>query len=187
MGAANRKAEKNTIKTLYPESSFDSVVARNALSYGNSTIEGVTFTKPKTQFGYKAPLAKRIYGANILVTLFPVTPYFTEWYNLRRAKEGKRTVCYMSDQAFRFRIETKTDDYGRFKFEKMKPGKYFLQAFLEWQNPVNYKRFVGSGYNNYGGTTDYYEWQTYYQQHKDRLEEFVEVEQDGSTVRVTLK
>lgn len=183
---ANRRAqrdEKNTVKVLYPDYPFDTVLAQKALSYGGSTIEGVAFTRAKSGRG---TLAKRLYGANILVTLIPVTPYFEEWYRLRKEKGSKTRIYYMSDQAFRYRLETKTDNYGRFKFEKMKPGKYFLQAFLDWENPVTYNRYVGSGYGTYS-TVNYYTPEVYYQQHRDRLEEFVEITRDGAVAEVKLK
>lgn len=188
---ANRKAEKderNKVKQLYPDYPFDSVLAQKAIGYGNAKIEGVAFTKPKTKLGYNAPFEKRIYGAGIVVTLFPVTPYFEQWYELRRKKADKKTVVYMSDQAFRYRIEAKTDNYGRFKFERMKPGKYFLQTFVDWYRPVSYKEYTGQqAVNAWGDVTNYYQWKTYNENHSDRLEKFVEITQDGSVVQVTLK
>lgn len=186
MKQADKRAAQNTVTTLYPEMYFDSTVAKRAIAYGKSTIEGVIFTKPKNDYGFKAPLAGRIYGTNLQVTLFPVTPYFQEWYRLRKKKEGKRTQVYMSEDAFRWRITTNSDDYGRFRFERMLPGKYFLQTFISWNEQKSYKQYVGTGYGTYS-TVDYYQWQSYYQNHSERLEEFVEVKSDGTIVKVKLK
>ncbi len=183
---ADRMAERNTVKTIYPESAFDSIAAKQALSYGTSSIKGVVFTKPKTQFGYNAPLAPRIYGKNLRITLLPVTPYFEAWYNLRKEKENKNTIVYMSKQSFRFRLEALSDEYGRFKFERLKPGRYFLQTNLAWVMPKGYNQYVGSGSDGWG-TTNYYQYHTYNEQHNDRLEQFVEITQDGTVVEVKLK
>ncbi|MFP3577735.1 hypothetical protein, partial [Brevibacillus sp. SIMBA_040] len=93
-----------------------------------SNIEGVASTKQKTVYGYKAPLAKKqLAPEGTLVTLYPLTPYFEEFIKLRKQKENKKTLVYISDEAYKYRIETKTDAYGRFKFEKLKPGKYFIE------------------------------------------------------------
>ena len=88
---------------------------------------------------------------------------------------------------FVFGITTSTDDYGRFWFEKLKPGKYFLQAFMD----VNYERtrqvVVGTGTNQYGGTTTYLGNENYIKQQSERMEKFVEIDKDGEIVDVKLK
>jgi uncharacterized protein YxeA len=68
----------------------------------------------------------------------------------------------------------------------MKPGKYFLQAFMDWTTAHSKNVYTGSGYNNYGGRTDYYTPQSYYVGHSDRIEEYVEVKEDGEIVKVKL-
>jgi hypothetical protein len=183
---ADRLANKNKINVIYPTVPFDSLRAKSALAIGKGTIQGVAFTKPKTQFGYKAPLASRIYGANIRVVLYPVTPYLEEWHRLRNKKEGKKTRVYLSDAAARYGLVTTTDDYGRFTFNQMKPGTYFLQAILNWQHTGTKDVYQGSGYHDYG-RTDYYTRQNYSIGHSDRLEEFVTVEKDGEVTKVKLK
>jgi hypothetical protein len=183
---ADKLANKNKINVIYPSVPFDSLRAKSALAIGKAAIQGVAFTKPKTMYGYKAPLAKRIYGANIRVILYPVTPYLEEWYRLRNKKEGKRTQVYLSNDAAKYGLYTTTDSYGRFTFDRMKPGTYFLQAILNWQHTASRDVYQGSGYDNYG-RTDFYSRQYYNVGHSDRLEEFVTVERDGSVVKVKLK
>ncbi|MDJ1472784.1 hypothetical protein [Xanthocytophaga flava] len=183
---ANRIANKNKVNVIYPSGPFDSLQAKSALAIGKSIIQGVAFTKPKTNLGYKAPLAKRIYGANIRVVLYPVTPYFEEWYNLRNKKEGKKTRVYLSDAAARYGLATNTDEYGRFTFKQMKPGKYFIQAILDWHHTTSANVYQGSGYDGYG-RTDYYTRQYYNVEHSDRLEKFITIENEGETVKVSLK
>lgn len=171
----------------YPQVPFDSLQAKSMLALGTSSIEGVAITGPKSTLGYRTPLAPKIKAANVQVTLFPVTTYFEEWYRLRKNEENKKTSIYMSEEAFRWRITAQTDEYGRFKFTKMKPGKYFIQAIAGYTKSGTVPVYRGSGYNNYGGRTDYYEYQDYTNNYTDRLEKFVEVTRDGQTIEIKLK
>lgn len=184
---ANKKAAKNQTRILYPNAPFDSAVAKKALTYGTTTIEGVAYTKPKTQFGYKAPFANKIFAKNVSILLFPVTPYFEEWYRLRNEKEGKRTHVYMSDEAFRFRIVEQTDEYGRFKFERMKPGRYFIQCIVTWNEQRSRDVYRGSSYGNYGTSANHYSREYYLVSKADRLEEFINVKDGQKTLEVVLK
>lgn len=182
-----RKASKSQIEILYPNVPFDSVSAKCALAYGNTSIEGVAFTKPKTQFGYKAPFASKIYAKEVAVLLFPVTPYFEEWYRLRKNKEGKMTQVYMSNEAFRFHLSTQTDTYGRFKFDKMKPGRYFLQCVVSWTETRTRDVYRGTSYGNFGTSANHYSQEKYWVNKVDRLEEFVTIKDAQKVSEVTLK
>ncbi|MDN3585303.1 hypothetical protein QWY86_01385 [Pedobacter aquatilis] len=166
----------------YPQVPFDSLQAKSMLALGMSSIEGVAVTGPKTALGYRAPLSPKIKAANVQVTLFPVTSYFEEWYKLRKKEENKKTSVYMSEEAFHWRITVQTDEYGRFKFSKMKPGKYFLQSIASYTKSGKTPVYRGSGYNNYGGRTDYYEYQNYTNNYTDRIEKFVEITRDGQAL-----
>ena len=183
---ADRKANKNKITTLYPEAVFDSVQAKKAIGYGKATIKGVLFTRQKGAYGIKPLMGGKVYGTNLTVSLFPVTPYFEAWYEMRKSKENKKTFVYMSDAAFRYRIDAKTDEYGRFVFEKMKPGKYFLQAMMSATFARNGQEYTGTGYTPYGNI-NYYRNKTYYKDQHERMEKFIEVEKDGSVVAVNLR
>jgi len=117
--------------TYYPQAFFDKKMAREMLSFGNSTIEGVASTKQKGKFGIKPLLGEKHYAPKgTVVMLFPVTPYFDEFYSMRRKYENRKTTVYMSEDAFKYKLEALTDDYGRFKFEKLKPGKYLIRYIL---------------------------------------------------------
>lgn len=185
--AGDRAAERNKITILYPEIKLDVNESKNATAFGTATIKGVLFTKEKHKLGFKPLMAPKTFGTNITVTLYPVTSYFQAWYKLRQSKENKRTKVYMSEDAFYYRMTTTTDDYGRFWFEKMKPGKYFLQAFMD----VNYQHsrqvVVGTGTNESGGTTTYLGNEDYIKEQSERMEKFVEIDSDGEIVDVKLK
>lgn len=181
MAEANRKANKNEKIALYPETKFDEATAKNQLAKGKGTIKGVLFAKTSI-----AIAGGRNYGANIKIDLFPVTPYFMEWYKLRDKKENKKTSVFMSDQAYAMRLETKTDEFGRFTFSEMKPGKYFLQAFMSTTTSYNQQVPVGSGSNGYG-TTTYYQTQQYLKTKNHRIEKFVEITKEGEVIEISLR
>lgn len=190
MGEVDKIAKRNTITVIYPDVVFDKNEAKLATDEGNSTIRGVLFTKEKvnTAFGsFKPLMGAKTYGRNIQITLFPVTTYFEAWYELRRKKENKRTRIYMSDDAFYYRINVTSDEYGRFQFDKMKPGKYFIQAFMEVNYQKNRTVYEGTGVNNYGGVTNYYSNEAYYVEQSERIEKFVEIKKEGELVEFKLK
>ncbi|WPQ62052.1 carboxypeptidase-like regulatory domain-containing protein [Chitinophaga sancti] len=178
--------KKDKIETFYPKVPFDSLQAKQMLAKGKATIKGVAFTKPKSKWGFK--VGQRIYANQIKITLFPVTPYLESWYALRKEKENlkKSRYVYLSNDAYRYRLEAITNSDGEFTFPNMKPGKYFLQGFLGYTHYGTYNEYTGSGYNSYGGQTDYYQQKTYSVDHEDRIEEFVEIKQDGEIVRLKL-
>lgn len=92
----------------------------------------------------------------------------------------------MSNEAYAVRLETKTDEYGRFTFGEMKPGKYFLQAFMATTTAYNQQVPVGSGSNAYG-TTTYYQNQRYLKTKNHRIEKFVEIKRDGEILEISLR
>lgn len=183
---ADRKANKNKITEIFPETTFDSIQAKKAIGYGKSTIKGVLSTKEKSNLGIKPLMGERVYGKNRTVSLFPITPYFESWYDLRKSKENKKTRVYMSDAAYRYRIDVKTDEYGRFMFEKMKPGKYFLQAMMSTSYAHSGQVHTGTGYTQYGNI-NYYQNKTYYRDQHERIEKFIEIDKDGIVVEVNLR
>lgn len=179
-------AQEKEKQIIYPEASFDSLQAKTMLEVGTATIEGRAFTKPRSNMGFKAPLGEKIYASNATVVLIPVTPYFEAWHDLRKKKAGKKTVVYMSQEAYRWRLESKTDGEGHFTFKKMKPGRYFLQVFVDYDMNYTKSVYTGSGYSNYG-RTDYYAPQSYSVAHSEKVEEYVEVKEGDDIVKVKLK
>ncbi|OWK70185.1 carboxypeptidase-like regulatory domain-containing protein [Pedobacter sp. AJM] len=178
--------EKDKKQIFYPEVVFDSLQAKKMLAKGTATIKGVAFTKAKNNMGFRA--GARILANQIKVVLLPVTPYFEAWYQLRKDKENfrKRRYVYLSTAAYMYRLEAITNSDGKFTFPEMKPGKYFLQGFLDWTSNGYYNEYTGSGYNSYGGQTNYYQQKKYTVDHQDRIEEFVEVKENGEIVKVRL-
>jgi len=78
---------------IYPKTIFDKDLAQSMLAFGTSTITGVAATKQKNTYGLNAQAnAKHYAPKGTVVTLFPFTPYFEEFYKLRRAKESRKNV-----------------------------------------------------------------------------------------------
>lgn len=180
--------KKDKIEAIYPEVVFDSLQAKKMLSKGTAVIKGVAFTRQKHPLGYSVPLSPRILANNMTVVLLPVTPYFEDWYKLRKEKENtrKRRFVYLSKDAYRYRLEAVTNSDGEFTFPDMKPGRYFLQGMLDYTLRGSYNAYTGTGYNNYGGQTDYYQKKEYSKNIQDRIEEFVEIKENGEILKVKL-
>lgn len=178
--------------TYYPQVFFDKKLAQQMLGFGNATIEGVASTKQKNNWGIKPLLAEKHYAPKgTVVMLFPVTPYFEEFYKMRKKYENKKTTVYMSEEAFKYRIEALTDDHGRFKFEKLKPGKYYLETIVNFTATASYKQQTGQSdaYNAYGAylySTPIYQTFFYNYSAANRESKFVEIKQDGELKEINL-
>lgn len=180
------KERDDTIR-MYAKTPFDSLEAKKALARGTGAIKGVAFTKPKTSFGYKAPLAQRIYANKITVILFPVTDYLLDYLKVKKKENPKKLkFAYIDPKAWYYRLEAITNSTGEFTFPEMKPGKYYLEAILPWSSSGYYDKYTGSGYNGYG-TTNYYSRQYYSIGHYDKLTEFVEIKENGEVLHIKLK
>lgn len=170
----------STMKSIFPLGTFDPVLAKAGLERGLSTIRGKACTKVD---------GLRFDASGVKVVLFPVTPYLEEWYELRDKKEGKKISVYMSNEANQYRIEAYADADGRFVFEGLKPGKYFIQIIHSFNQAKTARIYTGSDTWQNGPvrtTTNYYYDQDYTVARSKRLEKFVEIKEDGETKKITL-
>lgn len=183
--------------SYFPQVFFDKKQAEAQLGYGKSTIEGVAFTRekrnvPLTMGMVKAKMEKKhVARPNTVIMLFPVTEYFTEFYNLRRKIESSKKQVLMSKEAFAVRREAYTDDYGRFKFENLKVGKYYIETIVDFTAVGSYKKQTGTStaYNVYGTplySTPIYETFFYDYEDSHRESKFVEVKKDGQVIEIKL-
>lgn len=160
-------------KVLFPQAEFDANLAANALQPGTSTLIG-------RACAYYNGLK---FDANyVRVMLYPVTPYFEKWYQLREKKEDKSTNVFINREASKYAISTQTNGDGKFVFSRLKPGKYFVQMLFNFQQIKTSRIYEGSDYD-----TDYYSLRDYYVPRESRLEKFIEIKKDGDTEKVTLK
>lgn len=169
-----------TRQEIFPESTFDPKLATAALSRGTSSIAGRACTK-KDGLIFNA--------AGVKVVLFPVTPYLEDWYSLREKKEGKNTGVYMSEEANQYSVQTTTGADGRFIFEGLKPGRYFIQLIHSFNQRKTARIFTGSDVWQNGPVqqvTNYYYDQDYLVERSQRLEKFVEIKSDGDMKKITM-
>ena len=175
---------------VFPTASFDAAKVTAQLEPGTSTIRGVALAKETdTSFtGINLSTGHRAWSGT-LVTLFPRTPYLEEWLKLRK-KHGNRAV--LSNQVFCHRIVTRVTEKGEFEFTELKPGKYYLEAIVNYvQKTATDVQTGTSSLVNGGGqvissapiyTTVYGSYGT------SRLATaFVEIEAEGRVVEVKLK
>ena len=183
--------------SYFPQVFFDKKQAEAQLGTGKSTIEGVAFTRekrsiPLTMGAVKVKTGKKhMARPNTVVMLFPVTEYFTEFYNLRKKLESKTKQVLMSNEAFAVRREAYTDDYGRFRFENLKVAKYYLETIVDFTPVGSYKQQTGTStaYNVYGTprySTPIYETFFYDYEAAHRESIFVEVKKDGQVIVIKL-
>ena len=120
--------------------------------------------------------------------IFPVTPYLEEYLDVKK-KENPRKLkfAYVDPVAWNTRLEAITNSDGEFTIPNLKPGKYYLEAILPWSHSGSYDQYTGSGYNNYGGRTDYYDRKSYFVNHYEKLTKFVEIQKDNEIVKIKLK
>ncbi|WP_306350492.1 hypothetical protein [Flavobacterium sp. '19STA2R22 D10 B1'] len=137
------------IEYLFPTSStFNEAETSQLLQTGTSSIKGNAFLlkKKKPYYTYK--------GASII--LFPVTPYFSEFMELKKKdKRGKREAA-MTNDAFAYRVQGRfLDNQGNFEFTDLMPGKYCIITWIQFekQKTVSLQTGTSTTYNVYSGNT----------------------------------
>ncbi len=173
----------NSNYNYYPQAFFNKNDAAAKLKEGKSTIKGVAFTRENSN----ASKAKH-FGQNTIVMLFPVTDYLIEWQKLVGKTETKPNANVVMDkEAFRYRIEALTDEYGNFTFNNMKPGKYFLQCDINFVGVSSDYARTGTIYYGLIASSPIYEKYFYNYNGRSRETLMVEIESDGQIKQVKLK
>ncbi len=157
----NEKAQQDEVKIISPKLPFDEATTRNMLETGNINIQGVLYTRTASD-GTDAPLlnggAKAVPASNQRVHLYPVTPYYEEFIGLvkkYRFYRGKQKISIEPDiRVHELHYYAQTDEYGRFTFYNMKPGRYMIYADKQVRGSYNEMVATGrsvSDYNPYYG------------------------------------
>lgn len=170
----NRANKGQNRPGIYPKEIFDVQQARNAMDAGNATVKGRVC----------AFYDGRVFSqAGVKVNLLPVTPYLEAWKKLRDSKKGANVT--MSEEAISIRKEAKTVDDGYYSFSNVKPGKYFMQATMQFTQAKSNTVYDGS--DTYGDTTtNYYHEEVYGVERGILLEETVDITKDGEVKMVNL-
>ena len=184
--AQNRVEEK-----IFPTQKFDAEAARIGLAKGMTTLKGKAITKAtpgkSKQWVIGAP---SLIGINVTVELFPYTPYFDEWYNLKKKKENlrKNKIVYMDTEAYKYKLTAVTNEKGVFEFPNMKPGKYILFTIIPWKEGVSKRYYNGSQFDgNSGRMVNYYTDENYTIQQHSRVMRIIEIEEGKSEVTQHLR
>jgi hypothetical protein len=191
----NKQQQLDTVQYIYPKIEFAEISTKNAVALGNSTINGVLFYRV-TNDGLDAAVLSPIKPTPVTahkVFLYPYTPYLMEYVNLSkkqsRSQDPQKRKVMADERLFKYAYYTETDDYGRFTFGKMKPGKYFLSA----EKQINGYYYVNvatgrtvSDFNPYYGQVGV----THYENQRQNwnaiaiLEKVIEIKEDGKIVEV---
>lgn len=120
---------------------FDENQAKAAMVKGSSRIKGVLYHRVTMNGRYAGgdyilSAEPAVHLKGVTVMLFPETEHLKEWLKLERENRGKRLsstknqlVEYIPDsRMWKYAIKTKTDQHGRYFFNNLKPGKYFVLA-----------------------------------------------------------
>jgi len=79
------------------------------------------------------------------VTLDPATPFAMAWY-MKEGMSLRRFASAPKDAAFRAARKTAiADESGKFKFERLPPGRYIVRTTITWQTPRDSYRMMTQG------------------------------------------
>lgn len=177
------KAQQN----LYPKAAFDETMALNALAKGKSTIKGQAFMRVKSGGLLSIKSANKTIAKNIEVSLFPVTPSLLEYLELRKKRNAKKKIfVHMNPAAEKHRLTAITNSDGEFSFNNIKPGKYFLDAYIPWQENSTYDRSMGTE-NTHDKSTSYSQREYYTDGGNAYVTAMIEITNDGEVkvIKVT--
>ncbi|CAM3109419.1 hypothetical protein DRF59_19820 [Chryseobacterium flavum] len=119
------RAQK-TPEFIPPAVAFNKEEAYKMLDEGNNSIRGNISLKKRGYVNYP--------GFSDMVLLYPATPYFQEYIELKKKYNSKKKQAGLTREAAMARIETKTiDDKGNFQFTNIKPGKYYIVSWIKWE------------------------------------------------------
>jgi hypothetical protein len=100
----------------------------NLVSNGTGTVKGQAFLKTR---GGDVKTA-----AGNEVILNSVTSYSTQWFE--KSYKGGNVLAEPDQRYLDSIISTIADADGRFEFEDVPPGKYYLVSSVTWETPTGY-------------------------------------------------
>jgi len=121
---------------------FDEAQAKAAMLPGSTTLRGVLYHKVRSGGRYAGEdttitLAPSTFLAGINVYLYPVTAHLLELNRLEEDNRHRFTIGLFSEKKqlkkiipdqrlFKYSRVTKTDTHGRYVFNNLKPGNYYI-------------------------------------------------------------
>lgn len=169
---------------VFPNTPFNEDETARQMEEGTATITGVAKIKKKgrTYFPWQKDA----------INLFPATPYIVEFAELKKKYNKGKKIASMSNEAFTYRIEGKTiDDKGTFEFRNLKPGKYYIVTWIDYEKLASYQVRTGTenAYNQFGNlvySVPIYTNYTYRYAVGSEVSGIVEVKVDGEKVTVEI-
>lgn len=182
--ATNLPAQKKT-SFVFPATPFNEAETAILMEPGTATIKGIASLKKKGKLNFSRK------GSAIL--LFPATPYFMEFIELKKKFNSNKKMATMSNEAFTYRIQGRyLDAQGGFEFSNLKPGKYCVITWIEFEKTKNITLRTGTRtyYNawtgNEVGSDPIYSDYTYGYKSEDEVIGFVEVKNNGEVVNTVV-
>lgn len=169
INAADRQAEaaaKGKTVRVPVTVPVDRTQARAAMDKGSVTIRGALYyrtTISGREDGWPAsPLVQSKPAAKVRVTLLPATPHIAEYHRLVTEQASKmlnwwtgpensllnpqpQALMYVpAAAALEQSVETMSDEFGRYSFSNLKPGRYYIEALTLLRGTYNRDVAVGS-------------------------------------------
>lgn len=146
---ADRKAQ--ALAPRAPKTVFDEAQAKNALKPGNVEIKSVLVHCYGRGIGC---IEGSLPVTNTNVYLYPYTPYLQEYLEMSKKLKADRAKhkdynaveIIVDPKLKQYGLATKTDQYGRYSFNNIKPGKYYIET----ENTTGHRTVVGHFYDEYG-------------------------------------
>lgn len=134
-----------------PKTPFDEALTKNAFNVGNVELKSVLVNCYGRGIGC---IQGSVPVPNTKVYLFPYTPYLKEYLEMqeklkkdvKRDPKAAKIEIKLDPRFGQYSAHTKTDEYGRYAFVKLKPGKYYLLS----DPVVGHRTVVGHFYDDYG-------------------------------------
>jgi hypothetical protein len=167
-------------KVVKPDAVFNvNDVDPAQLLEGNSTISGMTCNR--------APVTNQFMpAANQTIWLFAYTPYLKQAIDLidkNRNKDADKVRLDIDPRAFVTRLEGRTNNEGKFRFSRIKPGRYLVMTESTITSSGTAYRPVGSSYDGASNTvTNFWQEQAWEKTSNDMLQADVTVKNDGDVV-----
>lgn len=203
---ADRQAEAARPLEFRPADAFDPQAAQRAMQPGTGRIRGVLFHQLNDDCRRTRGLLairKRV-NAGIELSLFPATPHLVEYVELLEAHRykataalrnpfarpsgGKREVLFYDARMLDYGLSAKTDEFGRYEFDNLRPGRYWVNADASLRCYYNERVQVGSSEvadNPYAPThVDHYVTEQRYRDQGLNYRLFIDVHADGEVVEL---
>lgn len=124
--SANVYGQNGQQKVYFPQVFFDKNQVMKQMQPGSSSISGEAYANDPMGNGTS-------YARNSAVFLIPYSDYFAEWLALTKKFQNSGHQVYLHPDVIATGRQLTTDEYGNFRFDKLKPGKYYLETIVDYQ------------------------------------------------------